>query len=56
MEVTGKQWKDKVNDKRRYIAQVFTNNPSWTLKQVMQFTKSDYTTVKKIRNDLSFQG
>ena len=47
-------FRDKVNEKRRFIAQVLHNNPTWPITRVMQYTRSDFATVKKVSRDLKY--
>jgi len=53
-ESTRVSFEEKVNCKRTFIAQVLRNNPTWSMAEVMRFTKSGFTTVKRVFRDLQY--
>lgn len=48
------QYRDKVNKKRQFIAQVIESNPTWTPAAVARYTQSDFYTVKRVARDLEY--
>ena len=51
-----KTWKDKVNSKRKFIQRCIKHQNTLNLREVASFTRSCYRTVKRVHQEMLYEG